>query len=99
MRKLNREVGANPTRSRRCNVEFVSIKPLDRFWEGETNEEAKSEELPVRYIVARPARDGERCRKLDTLCRVYYDISPFFNNPAPRGIRGWLKNGFLFLCS
>lgn len=42
---LNREIGANPIRSRRCNAEQPSIMSLGN-WEGEGSEEAESEELP-----------------------------------------------------
>lgn len=49
---LNREAGESPARSRRCDVERVLFIPLEGvLWEGETREEAKPEELPVRCIV------------------------------------------------
>ena len=60
--------------------------------------ETKSEELPVRYIVVRPARDGERCRKRRII--VFIRVSMIFHRfskvlPA-EGLRASLKNGFLF---
>lgn len=55
------------------------------IWEGKICEEAKPEELPVRYIVVWPARDGERCRESKAMgwfALFLYDISPFFKSPA-----------------
>lgn len=48
---LNREAGESPARSRRCDVERVLYTTGGVLWEGETREEAKPEELPVRCIV------------------------------------------------
>jgi len=40
-------------------VELILKMPLEELlWEGEISVEAKPEELPVKYIVVRPARDG-----------------------------------------
>lgn len=48
--KLNREVGVNPTRSRRCNDERTLFMSLGN-WEGKVSDDSESEELPVRSIV------------------------------------------------
>lgn len=83
---LNREVGAKPTRSRRCKEERTSIMSLviTDYWEGEASYDSESEELPVGSIVVWPARDGERCRKVRILVwilvmRIFIGISTVFH--------------------